>query len=128
MIAILNEGDVCSERSLSQSTQISLYLPSRLPNLGFLQISNTNLYFFFCSNECQMPEHFWMVKFLGPINSLKLIGVLLSWDSFRPYAIYIMHFQSSRLYAIILWFNIFTCSVQEFFSGISLITTISGFL
>lgn len=56
-----------------------------------------------------MPEHFWMMKLLGPINSLKLIGVLLSWDSFRPYAIYIIGFQLSKLYAGMLQFNI--CSV-----------------
>lgn len=48
-----------------------------------------------------MPEHFWMVKLLGPINSLKLI-VLLSRDSFRPYVIYIIGFQLSSLYVIML--------------------------
>lgn len=75
-IGILNEDDTLF-RSLSQSIQIPLYLfthtssPIQIPCK-----SNTNLYFFifyfFCSDECQMPEHFWMVKLLGPINSLKL--------------------------------------------------------
>lgn len=69
------------------------------PNMSSIHISNTNLhsfsflsfafflflFLFSCSDECQMPEHFWMVKLLG----LKLKGVLLSWDSCRSYAIYI---------------------------------------
>lgn len=60
--------------------------------------------------------------------SPKLIGVLLSWDSFRLYAIYIIGFQPSWLYAIILWFNIFICNVQELVRGLSLVTAVSSFL
>lgn len=88
-----------SERSLLKPLRL-LYSYTSLFSLSSMHISNTNLYFFFfffCSDECQMPEHFWMVKQLG---CLKLIGVLLSWDSFRSYAISINCFQLNRLYML----------------------------
>lgn len=109
MIAILSEND--SKVVLFQSFPISFVFIHPLPNLRPMQISNTNLYLFFCSDECQIPEYFWMVKFLGHLNSLKLRGALLSWDSFRHHAIYIVDFQLSRCLAIMVQSFYLQCAI-----------------
>lgn len=108
---------VCSERSLSQRILIPLYIFTPSPSwVSCKSLILTGIFFFFfCSDECQMPELFWMVKLLSPINSLKLIGVLLSWDGFRPLCHLHDRFSASRLYAVMLWFNIFICRIQELF-------------
>lgn len=102
MISILIADDILFERKFF-SALTSLY-NHPLPNPSSMQISHTNLYFFFLFRWVSNAWTLLDGEAPGSYKlSLKLIGVLLSWDSFRSYAIYISFSHVDYIYSTMLY-------------------------